>query len=59
MKTTLTSTRPITYPSASCRNVMFPVKAEAGTPMNDSVLVSVATIVKQMAHHGTVLPVRK
>ncbi len=31
---------------------MLPVYACAGTPMNDSVLVSVATIVKQIAHHG-------
>ena len=38
---------------------MLPAYADAGTPMNDSVLVSVATMVKQMAHHGTVRPVRK
>jgi len=37
----------------------LPAYADAGTPMNVSVLVSVATIVKQMAHHGTERPVRK
>ena len=38
---------------------MLPAKAGAGTPMNESVLVSVATMVKQMAHHGIERPVRK
>ena len=38
---------------------MLPAYACAGTPMNDSVLVSVATIVQQMAHPGTDRPVRK
>ena len=44
---------------AICRNVMLPAYAPAGTPMKLSVLVSVATMVKQMAHHGTERPVRK
>ena len=47
------------YPIASCRNVMFPANACAGTPMKLSVLVSVATMVKQMAHHGTDRSLRK
>ena len=40
---------------------MLPVPAYAcaGTPMNDSVLVSVATIVKQIAHQGAERPARK
>jgi len=38
---------------------MLPENAAAGTPMNESVLVSVATIVKHTAHHGTERPVRK
>ena len=38
---------------------MLPAYAGAGTPMNDSVLVSVATIVKQIAHHGTDRSARK
>jgi hypothetical protein len=38
---------------------MSPVYAVAGTPMNESVLVSVATVVAQIAHPGTVRPVRK
>ena len=38
---------------------MFPPYACAGMPMNVSVLVSVATIVKQMAHQGTLRSVRK
>ena len=38
---------------------MLPVYAAAGTPMNVMVLVSVATMVKQIAHHGTEWPVRK
>ena len=38
---------------------MLPAYAAAGTPMNVSVLVSVATMVKQIAHHGTDRPVRK
>ncbi len=59
MKITLTMTRPITYPNTSCRNVMSPVYADAGTLMKVSVLVSVATTVKQIAHHGTDRPVRK
>jgi len=37
----------------------LPAYADAGTPMNVSVLVSVATIVKQMPHQGTELSVRK
>ena len=59
MKITLMITRPITYPNTSCRNVMSPVYADAGTLMNVRVLVSVATTVKQIAHHGTDRPVRK
>ena len=38
---------------------MLPAYAAAGTPMKVRVLVSVATTVKQMAHHGTVRPDRK
>jgi hypothetical protein len=38
---------------------MLPTYAPAGTPMKLNVLVSVATIVKQMAHHGTERSVRK
>ena len=38
---------------------MSPVYAEAGTLMKVSVLVSVATTVKQIAHQGTERPVRK
>ena len=38
---------------------MLPAYAPAGTPMKLRVLVSVATIVKQIAHHGTERPVRK
>ena len=38
---------------------MSPAKAAAGTPMNDSVLVSVATVVQQIAQPGTERPVRK
>ena len=38
---------------------MLPANACAGTPMKLSVLVSVATIVKQMAHHGTDRSFRK
>ena len=49
MKITLTITRPITYPKTSCRNVMSPTYAVAGTPMKVSVLVSVATTVQQIA----------
>ena len=59
MNITLTITRPMTYPNTSCRNVMSPAYAMAGTLMNVSVLVSVATIVKQIAHHGTERAVRK
>ena len=59
MKITLMITRPITYPNTSCRNVISPAYAVAGTPMKVSVLVSVATMVKQIAHQGTERPVRK
>jgi hypothetical protein len=38
---------------------MLPVYADAGTPIKESVLVSVATIVKQTAQPGTDRPVRK
>jgi hypothetical protein len=38
---------------------MLPVNACAGTPMNESVLVSVATMVKQMAHQGNERSARK
>ena len=38
---------------------MLPAYAVAGTLMNVRVLVSVATIVKQIAHQGTDCPVRK
>ena len=38
---------------------MLPAYAPAGTPMKLRVLVSVATMVKQIAHHGTERPVRK
>lgn len=59
MNNTLTMMRPMTYPSASWRKVMFPAYAAAGMPMNVKVLVSVATIVKQTAHQGTLRSVRK
>src|SRR3954471_3535243 len=58
-KMMVTMIRPSTYPAASCRNVQFPAYADAGTPMKVSVLVSVATIVKQIAHHGVDWSVRK
>ena len=54
-----TMTRPMMYPSASWRNVKLPAYAVAGTPMNDSVLVSVATTVKQIPHHGVDRSARK
>ena len=38
---------------------MEPAYAWAGTPIKESVLVSVATMVKQMAHHGDDLSARK
>ena len=38
---------------------MLPAYAAAGMPMKVSVLVSVATTVKQTAHHGTLRSVRK
>jgi hypothetical protein len=59
MNSRLMITRPMTYPAASWRNVMFPPNADAGTPMNDSVLVSVATMVKHTAHQGMDRSVRK
>jgi hypothetical protein len=59
MNSTLTRMRPAMYPIASCRKVMLPAYAPAGTPMKLNVLVSVATIVKQIAHQGTERPVRK
>ena len=38
---------------------MLPANACAGTPMKLSVLVSVATMVKQIAHQGTERSFRK
>jgi hypothetical protein len=55
----VTTTRPTRYPAASWRKVQFPPKANPGTLMNVTVLVSVATIDPVTAHHGTLRPLTK
>ena len=51
--------RPIRYPRASWSIQKSPVYAVAGRLMTVSALVSVATMEKQIAHHGTPRPARK
>ena len=59
MKRTETATRPIRYPTTSCRKVKFAPYAKPGTLMNVTVLVSVATIDSMIAHQGTRWPLTK